>query len=480
MKTTIEKLKAIPRPDQAKISINKHFGLIVPPSPFVVPCGWEWTHTAPFEGPSIVATLVKGLGYKFTLLDQRENFDPNSLVGKTSQYDIISIATYEDNFPFIRRAIEIAKEEKNSRPVILGGPLVTSAPELLLKNSKADFAILGEGELTTIELLEYLEKKSNTLPIEKIDGLAWKNENGDIIINNPRKQMTDLDIVPFQDFSVWERFKNKEIPEIYLSTSRGCKHACTFCYRAMPKWALKSVDRVKNEIEYLKKYKFKHAWINDLSFTSDIPRVHQLMDQAFSTHNFSWNCFARVNEIDLPVLENMKSHGCDIILYGFEAVSAKVLESYHKGIEKNDMMRAIEITREAKIKVGGLFIVGAPDETEESLQNICDFAKQFKEVTRVKYLSALPGTPLYQNAIKQGIIKDPVKHLEFLAREESIEEDIEKEGFLFFPKAVTKERVREIYRQVNGTIAKRPYDYTNNQNNFLDKELKFTRRGETK
>jgi radical SAM superfamily enzyme YgiQ (UPF0313 family) len=473
---TYDQLAKLPLPHEAVITRDLYVGLIVPPSPFVVPCGWEWVHTAPFEGPSVIAALIKGLGFRFRLLDQRDDFVPESLSSKLTQFDVIGVAAYEDNFPYIKQVIELAKRENPDAPVILGGPLVTSAPGLVMENTLADYAVLGEGELTTIELMELLSGSQISQPVEAIKGLAWKKPGGEVIINEPRQQMENLEAVPLQDFSIWERFKNKQIPEIYLSTSRGCPHNCTFCYRAIPRLRLKSPERVRKEIEYLKSYHFQHAWINDLCFVLDKERTHQILDKAFNAHRFSWNCFDRVTGVDLDVLRHMKERGCDIILYGFEAISQDILDYYKKGITKDNMINAITITREAGIKVGGLFIIGSPGETKESLQRIIEFCNDFKEITRVKYLSAIPGTQLYRQAVKNGTIKNQLEHLYFLAREQSVEEDIDKKGFLLLCTKISKEDLRYTYHTINSCIEKRPYEYWQDQNTFLKQGKKFQRR----
>jgi radical SAM superfamily enzyme YgiQ (UPF0313 family) len=244
----------------------------------------------------------------------------------------------------------------------------------------------------------------------------------------------------------------------------------------MPRLRLKSIEKVQGEIDYLKSYNFRHAWWNDLCFAVNKERTHKLLDQAIKVHPFMWNCFSRVTDVDLPILKHMKEAGCDIILYGFEAISQDVLDSFRKGITRNDMINAIYLTREAGIKVGGLFIVGAPDETPQSLANIIEFSREFKEITRVKYLSALPGTPLYQQAIQEGIIKDELAHLYFLAREQSVEEDIDQEGFVMMAKNVTRKDLRAAYQAVNHMIEVKPYDYRKPENVFLAEPVKFQKR----
>lgn len=460
----------------SKIPKKKHdfkVGIIVPPSPFVVPNGWEFVHKAPFEGPSVIAAVLKGLGLDVVLLDQREDFDPRALAGgPLKKLDVVAVAAYEDSFPFIKRAIEIAKQEDFKRPVILGGPLVTSVPRLVMENTAADYAVVGEGELTTIELFDFLLKRKGAFKVKDIRGLAWKNAQGQVVLNPRRPQMHDLDAVPFQDFSVWPHVqKTGIVPEIYMTSSRGCPGHCTFCFRAMPLLRHKSPKRVRMELVYLKKYKYRFVWWSDLTFIDSKKRVHELMDKAFGGIDFRWSCFTRVDGLDLKVLEHMRRRGCDIVMYGFESITKDILDYFRKRVDKSQIVEAINLTMKAGLKVGGLFIIGGPGETKESLKRTIDFCREFKEVTRVKYMSALPGTPLYYDALKRGVIKNELEHLYFLARERSAEDD-QILNFTGLPES----ELKKAYRAINNRIEIRPYEYWNPANSYLSKPRKFKNR----
>jgi radical SAM superfamily enzyme YgiQ (UPF0313 family) len=288
--------------------------------------------------------------------------------------------------------------------------------------------------------------------------------------------LTDLDIIPFQDFSAWDRFKDKEVPELYLSYSRGCACNCTFCYRAFPKLNYKSVERVKREIDYYSSTGFRMAWWNDLTFVTDRTYVHRLMKTIFEHHQFRWTAFSRVTGLDEETLVMMKENGLDIVLYGMESVSSSVLESYHKGIAKSAMIDTIQLHRKCGVKIGGLFIIGAPNDNQESMDELVAFCNEFKEVTRVKYLSALPGTAFYRQCLRDGLITDEVKHLEWLSLEQSVEEDIDQPGFVKFTSHLTRNELRAIYRDINYRIEIRPYDYRIQDNLFLDEAEKFRTR----
>lgn len=443
---------------------------MVPPSPFIVPHGWEFVHRAPFEGPSVISAVLKGLGFEVVILDQREDFNPQSLsAGALKRFDVVCLCAYEDSFPYIKKAIEIAKEEDRRRPVILGGPLVTSVPRLIMSNTMADYAVVGEGELTIIELMDLIIKKKESLPINQIRGLAWKNAAGRVMLNSRRIQMRDLDAVPLQDLSVWPRIqKAGEVPEIYMTSSRGCPGKCSFCFKAMPALNYKSPARVRRELLYLKRYNYRFVWWSDLTFIDSKERVRMLLDEAFSGIDFRWSCFTRVDGLSLSILKHMKEKGCDIVMYGFESITKEILDYFRKRVTRNQIIRAILLTREAGLKVGGLFIIGGPGETRESLKKLIEFCREFKEVTRVKYMSAIPGTKLYYDSIRKGIIKDELEHLYFLARERSAEED----DILNFS-GLPEQELRRAYRRINRQIEVRPYEYWNSNNRYLNKPRGF-------
>lgn len=473
---TVARVAALPLPHEAKTVRTSPVALIVPPSVFVVPRGWEWVHSAPFEGPSILAALVKGLGYPFRLFDQREQFEPERVRGLTMEYDIVGISVFGDSFAWVRRVVDILKEERPDRPVVLGGPLATAVPRLLLEATKADFVAAGEGELTFTELLDHITGNEEAMPAERILGLTWRDRGGEIRSNPPRPQLADLDVLPYQDLSAWERFDGQPIPELFLSYSRGCSNSCTFCYRAFPKLSVKSVERVGREIEYYRSRGFRMAWWNDLTFVTDREYVHRLMNRAFRTHSFRWTAFSRVTGLDEETLLLMKEKGLDIVLYGMESVSPAVLDGYRKGISQSAMIDTIRLHRKCGVKIGGLFIIGAPGDDRKSMDDLVAFCDEFREVTRVKYLSALPGTVFYQQCLKNGVIRDEVRHLEWLSEEQSVEEDIDHPGFVKFTPHLTRAELREIYRKVNRRIEVRPYDYRNSDNVFLEEAEQFAKR----
>src|SRR5262245_60596848 len=94
--------------DQTPVPTNSHLprvALVVGPSPFTMPRGWEFFLTSPYEGVTYIATVLHNAGYPVTIVDVRYALDPlteayNSVVRDA---DVLGVATFEDNYPFVER-----------------------------------------------------------------------------------------------------------------------------------------------------------------------------------------------------------------------------------------------------------------------------------------------------------------------------------------------------------------------------------------
>jgi radical SAM superfamily enzyme YgiQ (UPF0313 family) len=318
-----------------------------------------------------------------------------------------------------------------------------------MKNTDADMAVLGEGEITILELLNSLPDKKNVAGIcYKPAGSPanrGKDANNQIIFTKPRPQMKNLDDLPLWDLTLWPTVKKDPyIKEILYSHSRGCYRDCSFCFRTTPKLSYKSVQKVKEELTELKKrHNFEFIYFVDLTWVIEKKRTLELC-AVIEPLKVKWSCMTRVQNLDKEILAAMKRAGCDIILYGFESIDQDVLNKANKGTSENEIRDAINMTRNAGIKIGGLFIVGLPGETEQSLNKLFKFTQEIGDVTRVKYLSALPGTSIYEMGLKKGVIKDEVDHLRWLANETCQADD----EFLNFTE-LSDETLRAAYRALN-------------------------------
>jgi len=427
--------------------------LVVPPSPFVVPRGWGYYLERPFEGVSYIATVLHNAGYGVKIVDTRFKPEPLSRAAAGIRgADLVGIGAFEDGFPFIERVCALAKNESPLRPVILGGSLVTSAPELVMRNTRADIGVLGEGEITILELMDAFTRGVLAKAARSIPGLCLRGPDGVPLRTAPRLQLADLDLLPVPDFSLWGRETN-HLRQVIVSSGRGCHRNCSFCYRTTPKLGLKSPEKLGRELAVLKeRHNSEFFQFTDLTFTFSKKRTLALCE-VLKELRVKWWCMTRVRNVDAEVLDAMSDAGCDQILYGVETLSQAALDGAGKGFSEDETARAMRLTREAGITVGAAYVVGLPGETRETLAAAAAFASTLGTPARVKYLSAIPGTKVYSDGVASGVIKDELAHLRgLLARERGAADD-EFLNLSGLPESV----YREAYRDIESRYVPGPY-----------------------
>ncbi len=422
--------------------------LVVGPSPFSMPRGWEFFLTSPYEGVTYIATVLTNAGYPVKIVDVR--YDRTPLQTAYDQImegtDVLGIATYEDNYPFCEDLIRESKNAKPNMPIILGGSLVTSVPHVFMRETRADVCVISEGELTILEVMEAFTCGAWSARLPDIKGIWYKDAQGVPHANPPRGQMPNLNALPNMRLDLWPQSKDPRglQPQIIASYSRGCKMDCSFCYRTTPQERVKSPEKLRSELTWLKQqYNTEFIFFVDLTFTAHKKQTLQYLD-VIQEHDLKWTCLTRNADVDAEVAKAMGKAGCDIALYGVESLTPAALKEARKGSTESLVMKAMKNTWDAGVRYGGLTIVGLPNETEDSLDHMCKWAEEFQHITRVKYLSAMPGTTVYKQSVENKEIRDEVEHLRWL----SVEQALERDEFLnvnHLPDEVMRSAYKRIY-----------------------------------
>jgi anaerobic magnesium-protoporphyrin IX monomethyl ester cyclase len=418
---------------------------IIPPSPQQPTPGREFLITGPFEGFTYIATLTKKMGFNIDVIDCRLKENPvEYALGKLKDSALIGISTFADSFVFIETLTKKIKSDLPDKLIYLGGPLVTSIPDIILNNTSADCAILGEAELTLIEFLEkfLLENKKE---FEGIKGIVYK-KNGKIIHNPPRPQIKNLDNLPLLDYTIWPNYEDiLKNGQILISSTRGCPHNCSFCFKTIPMLRIKSIERFEEEVKYLKKTtNFNYTWLNDLNFNVYEDRAIAICD-ILQKNDIKYHVFARVINVHKPLMEKLKETGCLGIWFGLESYEQEILDANRKDTTINDIDAAVKIASDAGLAVRGLFIVGLYGETKEALKQMVDYIKKETFLPLVKYLVPFPGTSIYYHALETGKIKDPVEFLRFMSERKIRDNDDEIINVTDLDEATLRKYFHEIW-----------------------------------
>jgi len=315
-----------------------------------------------------------------------------------------------------RQANVLAKKIKELLPqakFVVGGPNLTCLPYQSMQDSIFDFGVISEGENTIIELIDALNKKKEDF--SQIKGLIYKKKR-DIIINALRSLIEELDSLPFParhlmpiknyyDISA----RNKHFAT--LIATRGCPFECTFCDRKNRmgrRWRVRSPQNIIDEIKKIKsKYNIKEYMFFDDNFVVDQEWIKELCLKIIGQKlNIIWECRARVDMINRIILKNMKDAGCYRIRFGFESGNNEILKIMKKGITVEQSLKCAEICKEIGVEIFGYFILGAPGETEKTMNETIELALKINpDFALFSKLILIPGSEIFDWSIKNNYIK---------------------------------------------------------------------------
>tara|TARA_B100000795_G_scaffold44415_1_gene29146 strand:+ start:2571 stop:4076 length:1506 start_codon:yes stop_codon:yes gene_type:complete len=307
----------------------------------------------------------------------------------------------------------------------------TVLPERTLRETSADYVIIGEGYETILTLLRNL---INNVSVDEIEGLAYTKEDllGNLsTIVKQMPTMIDINDLPMINWDKlnpslykahnWHCFGDEEIesrsPYGVIWTSMGCAYPCDFCcinnLYSKRTFRFRDMKSVVEEIDILvKKHGVKNLRIMDELFIIKHPRIEEFCD-LMDKRNYDLNiwCYARVDSVTPEILRRLKKIGLNWIGYGFETGDDEdALISINKAVKKGSMSNdeVIKITREADINMIGHAILGLYDDDEEAIRKNVDFLRKHEfEWNNIYPAFAYPGTPFYEDYVGKKIISEP-------------------------------------------------------------------------
>ena len=304
----------------------------------------------------------------------------------------------------------IAKKIDKDIITIAGGAHPTAMPELALSDNNLDYAVLGEGEQTLINLIRILEGKEDR---HILDGAAYR-ENGSIRVIPKTKFIEDLDSLPFParhllnmekyfglNASHGERRYNSFSPII---TSRGCAAKCTFCtaYKVWGrKFRTRSSDNVIAELKHIKeKYGIEEIMFEDDNVTLNPQRAYEIFDKMIDEKlNIKWDTPNGVAAWTLneKLISKMKESGCYKINFALESGNQYVLNNIiKKPLNLEKVKPLVKYARDIGLDVGIFLVIGMPGETEEQMWDSFHLAKELGIFSpHISVATPYPGSELY-------------------------------------------------------------------------------------
>ncbi|WP_419175767.1 B12-binding domain-containing radical SAM protein [Desulfosediminicola sp.] len=350
------------------------------------------------------------------------------------------------NFLDGERLARMAKEVLPEVKVVFGGVHVSALKErVLLDYPVIDYLVVGEGEETLSELLQ-----SPATP-KLIEGLVYKDVQGEVCWSGRRKQLLDLDKLPFPayhklagypDAYSLPIFNYPKVPNGSCLSSRGCPYACSYCDRSVFKRTFRynSADYLYRHMKYLKEtYSLKHLNFYDDQFTFNRKRVAEFCELIIAQPlGITFNCAARAEHLDPELLQLMKKAGCWMISLGIETGDPDLLAMHRQNPDLEMLKEKVHMIQSAGIRVKGLLMMGLPGETEKSIEKSKEYVHSLNlDDFNLAKFTPFPGSPIYDGIKGEGG--------EMLGTFDEDWREMDCMQFRFVPKGMTAERLDELF-----------------------------------
>ncbi len=330
-------------------------------------------------------------------------------------------------------ACDLAARIKAGDPrieVVFGGVHVSGMGDVLLERFRQiDYLCMGEGEATLAEL-------ASGRNVSEIAGLAWR-DNGRVVTNPPRTHIPDMDTLPFPAYEKLDGFPEGynlplfsyiHTPGATMITSRGCPYQCSYCDRSVFKrgYRFNSAEYIYDHIKYLRnRFHVRHINIYDDLFTADRPRIRKLCELLISQPpGVQFNCAVRVGHADEALLEMLKQAGALQVSVGVESGDPDLLAVHKPGVYIGAVRDTVDRIKKSGLRVKGLFMMGLPGETVESIKKTGDFVMSLEldDMNMTKF-TPFPGAPVWKTIREEGTLDEDWRKMNCL-------------NFVFLPKAV--------------------------------------------
>ncbi|HJO14821.1 MAG TPA: radical SAM protein [Candidatus Pacearchaeota archaeon] len=366
-------------------------------------------------GLAYIAAVVREAGHDVKILESNaHNLTHEQIKKEIFNYnpDFIALSASSSLMNEVDKLSNLCPENVK---VILGGIHASSAPdEVLTNHPKIDLVVRREGEETIVEILE-------NKPYEQIDGISYRDNNGNNIHNKDSKFIEDLDSLPFpaRDLLPMDKyfsFEARRSPIDYIVSGRGCPYRCTFCADFITsgrKLRIRSGESIVKEIQFLvDKYSTQEIDFQDDNFTFYPDRIKEFCDLMIKTglnKKIVWKVAngVRCDKLTLPMLKHMKKAGCYMLSLGIESGNQEILDKMRKAEKLEDIRNAANWCHQVGIESRGLFIFGNIGENRQTMRDTIEFAKSLPLDTATFHICIpMPSTEHHEIIKKEGKFLD--------------------------------------------------------------------------
>ena len=378
-------------------------------------------------GTVYINSAIRNAGFNVFCLAFTGEKDADNILRKTiteNEIEIVLCGGLTFQYRQIKHVNKIVKDLSPQIITIGGGGGFTAEPLLFPDMCLSDYAVIGEGDFSTPELIDAIIHNKD---VSKIKGIVYK-ENEEYIYSGVREAIADLDTIPFPSYEGFpiEKILNFGTPISGFNTffddkpkvlsmvySRSCPFKCSFCFHPTgDKYRTRSMDNFFEELDgYVQKYDFNGLAIIDECFRMDESMFE--FCKRLKKYKLKFVVSLVAKTVTPEKLNALKEAGCCSVSYGIESMSETVLRDMHKPANVEVIERALKMTVNAGISVQGNLIFGAEAENSETVKETLHWWLTHREYQlALNLVTPYPGSLYYEHCLRRGIIKDKREYIE--------------------------------------------------------------------
>jgi radical SAM superfamily enzyme YgiQ (UPF0313 family) len=293
--------------------------------------------------------------------------------------------------------VPVLRRELPDALLVTGGPLAGNLPEYFL-DLGANVVVKGAGESTFPRILreaDCLRGSQTVIP-------------GDAPVVPAARLSPVFELFDMaSSISSWQ-----PTPGATVVTAYGCVYACSYCQNFLGRYVPRNSTDVKCDLIALKQLGAKLIFVGDALIP--IPRARELSD-VMADVGLNWTCMTRSDMITSEIAGRMADSGCQKVFIGLESAGLSETErGRNKGPDQT--RKAGDILRSAGIEVRAFVLFGLPGETPGTINATMRLLDDLGVYGAPNILMPLPGTPIWEMAVRRGAIPDLTAYLESMTQ----------------------------------------------------------------